>query len=178
MVLMVFLRPRISPFTSTVIFRERSPRATAVVTSAMLRTWAVRLFAMALTESVRSFHVPPTPGTSAVHAKLAFRADFARDARDFRGEGTQLFDHGIDRFLELEDFATDVHGDLAREVATSHRDRHLDDIPHLRREVARPSNSHYPSGPSTYRRRRYDRLSAELAFGAHFARHARDFRRE
>ena len=65
MVLMVFLSSRISPFTSTVILRERSPRATAVVTSAMLRTWAVRLPAIELTLSVRSFQVPATPGTFA-----------------------------------------------------------------------------------------------------------------
>ena len=65
MVLMVFFSSRISPFTSTVILRDKSPRATAVVTSAMLRTWAVRFPAMELTESVRSFQVPATPGTSA-----------------------------------------------------------------------------------------------------------------
>ena len=65
MVLMVFFSSRISPFTSTVILRDRSPLATAVVTSAMLRTWAVRLPAMELTLSVRSFQVPATPGTSA-----------------------------------------------------------------------------------------------------------------
>ena len=64
-VLMVFLSSRISPFTSTVIFLERSPLATAVVTSAMLRTWAVRLPAIELTLSVRSFQVPATPFTSA-----------------------------------------------------------------------------------------------------------------
>lgn len=45
--------------------RVRSPLTTAVVTSAMLRTWLVRLPAMKLTESVRSFQVPPTPLTSA-----------------------------------------------------------------------------------------------------------------
>src|SRR5207244_4936676 len=38
MVLIVFLSSRISPRTSTVILRERSPFATAVVTSAILRT--------------------------------------------------------------------------------------------------------------------------------------------
>ena len=38
MVLMVFLSSRISPFTSTVIFVDKSPFATAVVTCAMLRT--------------------------------------------------------------------------------------------------------------------------------------------
>src|SRR6185369_3794347 len=62
-VLMVSLSSRISPLTSTAIFRERSPRATAVATSAMFRTWLVRLLAMKLTLSVRSFQVPATPGT-------------------------------------------------------------------------------------------------------------------
>ncbi len=65
MVLMVFFSSRISPRTSTVILRERSPLATAVVTSAMLRTWLVRLLAMELTETVRSFQTPATPVTSA-----------------------------------------------------------------------------------------------------------------
>ena len=41
-VLMVFFSSRISPFASTVIFCERSPLATAVVTLAMFRTWVVR----------------------------------------------------------------------------------------------------------------------------------------
>ncbi len=65
MVLIVFLSSRISPFTSTVIFLDKSPRATAVVTSAMLRTCPVRLVAIALTLSVRSFQVPATPFTLA-----------------------------------------------------------------------------------------------------------------
>ena len=64
-VLMVFFNSRISPFTSTVIFFDRSPFATAVVTSAMLRTWPVKLLAIEFTLSVRSFHVPATPRTSA-----------------------------------------------------------------------------------------------------------------
>ena len=42
-----------------------TPAATAFVTSAMLRTCEVRLPAMELTESVRSFHVPDTPSTLA-----------------------------------------------------------------------------------------------------------------
>ena len=64
-VLMVFFNSRISPFTSTVILRDKSPRATAVVTSAMFLTCAVRLPAIEFTESVKSFHVPATPGTFA-----------------------------------------------------------------------------------------------------------------
>jgi len=67
---MVFFSSRISPFTSTVIFLDKSPRATAVVTSAMLRTWPVRLVAIALTLSVRSFHVPATPLTFACPPSL------------------------------------------------------------------------------------------------------------
>ena len=39
--------------------------ATAVTTLAMPRTWPVRLPAMELTLSVRSFQVPATPRTSA-----------------------------------------------------------------------------------------------------------------
>ena len=65
MVLMVFFSSRISPRTSTVILRDKSPLATAVVTCAMLRTWLVRFDAMEFTDSVRSFHVPATPYTSA-----------------------------------------------------------------------------------------------------------------
>ena len=64
-VLMVLFSSRISPRTSTVIFFDRSPLATAVVTSAMLRIWPVRLAAIAFTLSVRSFQVPATPGTRA-----------------------------------------------------------------------------------------------------------------
>src|SRR5471032_610233 len=63
MVLSVSLSRRISPRTSTVIFLDRSPPAMAVATSAMLRTWAVRLLAMKFTLSVKSFQVPATPGT-------------------------------------------------------------------------------------------------------------------
>ena len=62
---MVFFSSRISPFASAVIFCDRSPFATAVVTSAMFRTWFVRFDAMPFTLSVRSFHVPATPGTFA-----------------------------------------------------------------------------------------------------------------
>jgi hypothetical protein len=65
MVLIVFFSSKISPRTSTVIFFDKSPFATAVVTSAMLRTWPVRLDAMRFTLSVRSFQVPAMPDTTA-----------------------------------------------------------------------------------------------------------------
>jgi len=67
---MVSFSSRISPRTSTVIFLDKSPLATAMVTSAMLRTWEVRLDAIELTFSVRSFHVPATPSTAACPPSL------------------------------------------------------------------------------------------------------------
>ena len=70
MTLIVFFNSRISPRTSTVIFFDRSPMATAVVTWAMFRTWLVRLRAMPFTLSVKSFHVPATPFTSACPPNL------------------------------------------------------------------------------------------------------------
>ena len=70
MVLRVFFSSRISPLASTVICLERSPSATAVATSAMLRTWSVRLAAMRFTLSVRSFQVPATPLTTACPPKV------------------------------------------------------------------------------------------------------------
>ena len=134
-VLMVFFSSRISPFTSTVIFRLRSPRATAVVTSAMLRTWDVRLFAIELTLSVRSFHVPATPLTTGLAAELAFGADFARHAADFGGEAVELVDHRVERVLQLEDLALDVDRDLLRQVAIGHGRRDVGDVADLAGQV-------------------------------------------
>src|SRR5438270_5476248 len=58
-----------SPFTSTVIFLDKSPRATAVVTSAMLRTCPVRFAAIKLTLSVRSFQVRSEEHTSELQSQ-------------------------------------------------------------------------------------------------------------
>ena len=65
MVLSLSLSSASSPSASTWIDRVRSPLVTAVATSAMARTWLVRLVAIELTLSVRSFQVPATPGTCA-----------------------------------------------------------------------------------------------------------------
>src|ERR1700751_3889126 len=216
---MVSFSCRISPLTLTVIFFDKSPPAIAVDTSAMLRTWAVRFDAMKLTLSVKSFQVPPTPGTCAwppslpsvptsratrvtseakafswstivlmvslssrisprtstvilrqvaardrgshmgnvahligevaahgIHrvgqilpgtgdaghnrltAELAIGAHLTRDARDFGSERAQLIDHRIDGLLQLQDLAAYVDGDLFRQIAVGHRDRHFRDI--------------------------------------------------
>ena len=54
-----------SPWASTEICRVKSPEVTAVETSAMARTWVVRLPASWLTFSVSPRQVPDTPSTSA-----------------------------------------------------------------------------------------------------------------
>ena len=71
-------------------------------------------------------------------AELAFGADFARDARHFRGEGAQLVDHRVDGVLQLEDLAFHVDRDLARQVAAGDRGRDFGDVAHLGGEIARP----------------------------------------
>src|SRR5207253_1477519 len=57
------------------------------------------------------------PGTGdAEHLRLAaepaFGADLARNARHFAGEGVELVHHRVDGFLQLQDFAAHVDGDL------------------------------------------------------------------
>src|SRR5205807_1525169 len=66
----------------------------------------------------------------------ALITDFARDARDFRGEGVELVDHAVDGVLQVEDLAADVDRDLLRQVAVGDRGRYLGDVAHVRGEVA------------------------------------------
>ena len=141
MVLMVSFSSRISPFTSTVIFFERSPFATAVVTSAMLRTWPVRFAAMRLTLSVRSFQVPATPFTLAWPPSLPFRPDLARDARHLGGEGAELADHRVHDLADAQELAAEraavdleLHG--LRQVALGDGADHARDLRRRLDEVA------------------------------------------
>ena len=145
----------------------------AVATSAMLRTWAVRLPAIEFTLSVRSFQVPATPGTCGLAAELAFGADLARHARHFGGEGVELVHHRVERFLQLEDFARHVHGDLLRQVALRHRGRHLGDVADLAGQVRRHRVDAVGQVLPGAGDAAHHRLAAELAFGADLARHAR-----
>ena len=111
-------------------------------------------------------------------AELAFGADFTRDARDFGRECVELIHHRIDGFLELQDLALHIHGDLARQVATCDRGRHLGDVAHLVGKIRRHGvdvvGEVFPGACCT----RYDRLATELAFRADLARDARDLGRE
>ena len=165
-VLIVFLSRRISPRASTVIFCERSPFATAVVTSAIARTWPVRLPASWFTFSVRSFQVPREADDLGLAAELALGADLLRDARDLGGERGELVDHRVDRQLQLLDLALDVDRHLLREVAVRDGCRDLGDVAHLAGEVRREGVDVLGQGPPDARDALDLRLDAELAVGA------------
>ena len=175
---MVFFSSRISPLTSTVIFFDRSPLATAVVTSAMLRTWLVRFAGHEVHVIGQIF-----PGAGdAFHLRLAaefsFGTDFAGHAGDFRGERVELIHHGVDGVLELQNFAFDVDRDFLREVAVRHGRGHFRDIAHLAVRFA--GHEVHVVGeilPGTGHAFHF-RLAAEFSFGTDFAGHARDFRGE
>ena len=111
-------------------------------------------------------------------AEFAVGADFARHARDFRRERTQLIDQRIDRFLELQNFAAHIHRDLAREIAVGDRNRHFGNVAHLRGEVARHLVDAFCQIFPDARHAFHFRLSAELAARAHLERDARYLRAE
>src|SRR5207244_597173 len=50
--------------------------------------------------------------------EAAIGADFARHAGDFAGERVQLVDHRVDGFLQLQNLAAHVDGNLFRQVTT------------------------------------------------------------
>ena len=174
----VFFTSRISPCTSTVIFFERSPRATAVVTSAMLRTCDVRLPAMKFTESVKSFHVPDTPSTRAWPPSLpsvpTSRATRVTSEAKDRSWSTIV----LIVFLSSRNSPFTSTVIFFERSPVRHGRRHLGDVAHLAREVA----GHGVHGVGQVLPRAghtlHLRLAAELAFRAHLARHARHFRGE
>src|SRR5262249_49779599 len=105
-------------------------------------------------------------------AELAFGADLARDARDFRREGVELVDHRVDRFLELQDYTASVDGGLFRQVALRDRGRDLGDVADLPGQVRRHRIDTVGQVLPGAGDAAHHGLAAELAFGADLARHA------
>src|SRR3984885_7949087 len=108
-------------------------------------------------------------------AEPAFGTDFAGDARDFSSERAEVLNHRVERFFQLQNFAADVDGDFLREVAGSDGRGDFRDVTHLAGKVA--GHEVHVVGEVLPRARDSGnlRLTAELAVGADFARHARDF---
>ena len=170
-VLMVSFSSATSPRASTVIFWDRSPRATAVVTWAMLRTWPVRLPASWLTFSVRSFQVPETPWHFGLAAQAAFGAHLTGHAGDLVGEGPQLVHHRVDGVLQFGHLAPRLYRDLLGQVAPGHCRGHLGDVAHLAGQVAGQLVYVVGQGFPGARDARDFGLAAEDAVDAHFAGH-------
>src|SRR5581483_7516670 len=105
----------------------------------------------------------------------AFGADLARHARHLAREAVELVDHGVERFLQLQDLAADVHGDLARQVAIGDRGCDLGDVADLRGQVARHGVDGVGQVLPGAGNAGHLGLSSQLAVGADLARHARDF---
>ena len=178
-VLMVFFSSRISPFTSTVIFLDKSPLATAVVTAAMLRTCAgqvaghgVHGVGQVLPRAGDAFHF-------GLAAQFSFGAHFAGHARHFRGEASESWSTIVLMvFLSWRISPLHVDGDFLGQVAVGDGRGHLRDVAHLDGEVA----GHRVHVVGQVLPRSGDAshfgLAAEFSFGADFAGHARHFRGE
>jgi hypothetical protein len=174
----VSLSCKISPRTSTVILRERSPLAIAVATSAMFRTWPVRLLAMKLTLSVRSFHVPPTPGTCACPPSLP-SVPTSRATR-VTSPANALSWSTIVLMVSLSSRISPFHvdRDFARQIAAGHGRGHLGNVAHLRRQVA--GHGVHRVGeilPGAGHAHNHS-LAAKFAVRTDFASHARYFGRK
>ena len=136
MVLMVVFSSRISPRASTSIFLDRSPRATAVVTRAIWRTWPVRLDGHAVDGLGE---VLPGAG-HARHPRLAAEdavgAHLAGHPGHLVGEGGERVHHRVEgarRARATSPRASTV--DLLGQVAVGDRGRHRGDVAHLAGQV-------------------------------------------
>src|SRR5262249_5625204 len=118
---------------------------------------------------------PGHTGHDGLPTQAPIGADFARHARHFSRERVQLVHHGVQRLLQVEDFAVDVHRDLLGEVTAGHGRGHLGDVAHLPGQVAGHGvdvvGEVFPGPGDT----RHVGLAAELAFGTDLARHTRHF---
>ena len=124
--------------------------------------------------------LPSTGGTR--HARLTTQSPlhthFAGHRRHLIGERGERLDHAVDRVGERGDFALRFHRQLALQIAVGDRRHDLRDTAHLAREVAghrvHVIREILPRAGNAF----HLGLTAELAFGTHFAGHAGHFRRE
>ena len=173
---MVSFSCRISPRTSTVILRDRSP----------LRDGGRHFGDVAhLAGEVGGHRVDVVgqvlPGTrhawdDRLAAELALGADFARHARDFGREAVELIDHRVDGVLQLAEFRPCTSTVILRDRSPlGDRGGDFGDVAHLAGEIGGHGVDRVGQILPGAGDARHQRLAAELAFGADLARHARDF---
>src|SRR5690606_3460780 len=80
---------------------------------------------------------PPDIRHLRLTAQDSLRSDLPRDSRDFAGEHSEPVDHRVDDFLDLQDLAPGLDGDLPRQVAIGDGGRHTGYVAQLHGEVAR-----------------------------------------
>lgn len=161
----VVFKSSISPCTSTLTVRLKSPFATAFVTSEIDRTWSVKFTAIFcgyvstsrgigvnnddMERCVDMWSGPMTyvdiPGQvrpsalDTLDARLSTEytlcTNFQCNTRDLGCEGAQLVHHGVDSALQGEHFALDLDIDLLGQVTASDSSRDLGDRPHLIRQT-------------------------------------------
>ncbi len=102
-------------------------------------------------------------------------ADLFGDAGDFRSEGTQLIHHRVDRVLQLGDFASDVDGDLLRQVSVGNRGGDLGDVADLIGEVSSQQVDVVSEVLPGARDTLHLGLAPQLALGAHLLGDPGDF---
>jgi hypothetical protein len=106
-------------------------------------------------------------------AQLALGAHLAGHAGDLLGEDGQGAGHLVDDLGQLGDLALGLDGDLLRQVASGHRLSDLGDVSHLVGEVG-GHEVHRLGEVAPGAENALDLgLAAELAVGAHLARHPR-----
>ena len=156
----------------------RSPLATAVTTLTMPRTCLVRFEAMKFTLSVRSFHVPDTPFTSACPPSFpsvptSFATRVTSAANEFSWSTILLMTS-----LICEDLAFDVDRDLLRQVAVGDGGRDLRHVTKLHGEVGGEAVDVVGQVLPRARDALHVGLPAELSFRTDLFRDARHLRRE
>jgi hypothetical protein len=102
-------------------------------------------------------------------AESALDPNLASNARDLIGKSCQRIGHVVDGVFQLEDFAFDVEGDLARYIAPHHRGRDLGDVANLRGQVARHEVHVVGQALPGTGDAGYLRLAAEFALGPDLA---------
>jgi hypothetical protein len=164
-----------SPRASTLISRVRSPLVTAVGhvgdrahLSGQVGGELVDVLGEVLPRAGGAGH-------ARLAAELAFHTHLARHRGHLVGEGGERVDHRVDGFRELRDLALGLERQLAPQLAVGHRGHHARDAAHLAGEVGRHRVHVVGEVFPHARHALHLGLAAELAFGAHLARHAGHF---